>query len=299
MNPNLLKAFVAAVDENSFSKAAERLFISQPALSQNIKQLENQFSVTLIKRTPHGHTLTEAGNILYKHAVNILAAYDAMKEDMDAFRASLNETLLVGATSVVGGFAVPCSIFLFKQKYPEATIKLRIGNRRQILSQLRDDSIDIAVVEGAKPDEAFVANEIHTEEMVVIAAKKARWKAGACLGLDEFCKAPLIIREEGSATRDTVEQTLRQANLTLRDLNIVMELYSVESIKAAVEAGHGISILPRLAVKKELYNKTLIPVQIDTLSFLQPIYIAHKKKKRPPVATEFIKLMKSSTKGFC
>lgn len=299
MNINLLKAFIAVVKEGSFSRAAEHLFISQPALSQNIKQLETHFAVPLIKRTAHGLTLTEVGEVFYNHATKICADYELMEEEMSSFRASLKETLQIGATNVIGGFAVPCSIFIFKNKYPESNVKLRIGNRRQIMELLQQDVIDIAIVEGDRPDDSFAASEIHAEEMVVIAPRQAAWEAKTGLSLEEFRRAPLIIREEGSATRDTLERTLRAAGLSLGELNVVMELYSAQAIKAAVEAGHGVSILPRLAVKTELFNKTMLRLEIDNLAFSQPIHIVYKKKKRPPVAVDFINFMKSSTNGFC
>lgn len=299
MNGNLLKAFVAVVKEGSFSRAAEHLFISQPALSQNIKQLETHFAVPLIKRTAHGLTLTGAGEVFYSHAVKICADIELMEEEMSAFRSALKETLQIGATNVIGGFAVPCSIFIFKNKHPEANVKLKIGNRRQTMEQLQQDAIDIAIVEGDKPDDNFLSSEIHSEEMVVVAPKQAPWETKSRLSLEELRQAPLIIREEGSATRDTLERTLGSAGLGLSDLNVVMELYSVQSIKAAVEAGHGVSILPRLAVKTELFNKTMLRLQIENLSFSQPIHIVYKRKKRPPVAVDFINFMKSPSNGFC
>ncbi len=299
MNIKLLKSFVTIAEEGSFSRAAERLFISQPALSQNVKQLEGHFSVTLLKRTSHSLALTEAGERLLKHAVKLIAMAELMEEDMDAYRSSINDTLSVGATSVIGGYAVPCSIFIFKKKYPDATTKLKLGNRRTILDQLREDKFDVAIVEGDKPDDSFVSCEIHVEEMVVVAPNSKQWKTAHKFSLDDFLKLPLIMREEGSATRWAVEQAVREAGLSLENLNTVMELDSVDSIKAAVEAGHGVSILPRVAVKKELYNKALRPLQIDKLSFRQPIHIVYRRKARRTVASEFIKLMKSPANGFC
>lgn len=299
MNVNLLKAFITVVNEGSFSRAAEQLFISQPALSQNIKHLEARFDMPLIKRHAHGLSLTEGGQILYNHAKKICTDFESMEEEMNSFRTSFRESLQVGATTIIGGFALPCSIFIFKNQYPTANLKLRLGNRRQILDQLKQDIIDIAIVEGEKPDEAYISHEIHVEEMVVVAPKLPYWEGKTRLRLEEFRRVPLIIREEGSATRDNLERTLRHANLCLSDFNIVMELYSVQSIKAAVEAGHGGSILPRLAVKTELFNKTMIRMHIEDLAFFQPIHIVYKKKRRPTVAVEFINFMKSPSNGFC
>lgn len=299
MNINLLKAFISVADSGSFSQAAKQLYVSQPALSQSIKQLETHFTVDLIKRTSHSFTLTEAGKLLYSHAVNVVALTEMMESDMKALRNSFDDKLLVGATSVIGGYAVPCSIFIFKRKFPDAAIKLMLGNRRQILDQLQNDSMDIAVVEGEKPDDQFMSSEIHTEEMVVVAPANETWKNHAPLDRNELLTVPLIMREEGSATKWAVEQGFCQAGISLQNLNIIMELNSVDSIKAAVEAGHGISILPRVAVKKELFTKALFPLHIEDLSFVQPIHLVYKRKKQRIIASEFIKLMKSPANGFC
>jgi len=299
VNLKLLKVFITIADAGSFSKAAQLLFISQPALSQNIKQLETHFTADLIKRTSHSFSLTEAGELLYKHAINLVAMSDLMEKDMKAFRSNFNDTLLVGATSVIGGYAVPCSIFIFKKKHPDATIKLNLGNRRQVLEHLQKDLIDIAVVEGDIPNDNFIVSKIHTEEMVVVATNIEQWKTYPNLSLEDFLKVPLIMREEGSATRWAIERTFHQAGISLQSLNIIMELNSIDSIKAAVEAGHGVSILPRVAIKKDLYTKTLYPLYIDKLTFLQPIHLVYKKKVHRIIASEFIKLMKSSVNGFC
>lgn len=299
MNLNLLKAFLTVTQEKSFSKAAERLFISQPALSQNIKQLERHFSVALLNRTPHDLTLTDAGRILAEHAAALLSTAEQMEAAMSACTDSFNKGISVGTTSAVGGFAVPCSIFIFKNEHPATSISLKLGNRRQILSQLNKNLFDIAIVEGDKPAGIANATEIHQEEMVVVAPNKPEWTANARLSLSAFRTSPFIIREPGSATRSTIEKTLRQAAMNLTDLNIVMELDSVDSIKAAVEAGHGISILPRIAVRKELYNHTLLSLTVEQLSFIQPVYIVHKKKDLPIAGVRFCEFMKSSDKGFC
>nr|WP_312336214.1 LysR family transcriptional regulator [Anaerospora hongkongensis] len=298
LNLRLLQAFIAIADAGSFSKAAERLFLSQPALSQNVKQLEAHFKTSLIHRDARKFQLTKAGAALYQHALQVTAAAAAMEEEMQSLQSDCEQMVSVGATSVIGGYAVPCSIFIFKQKYPEAAIKLKLGNRRQILEELRSDLIDIGIVEGAQPDAAFQADEIHAEEMLVVAPNQKTWQKPQ-LSIKELLTAPLIMREEGSATRWAVEQVFRQAGIDFGRLNIVLELNSVDSIKAAVEAGHGISILPRIAVKKELYNKALCSLQIESLTIRQHIYVVYKSKTHRPITARFIKLMKSASNGFC
>ncbi|WP_312561187.1 LysR family transcriptional regulator [Anaerospora sp.] len=299
MNVRLLQAFIVIVDTGSFSKAAGRLFISQPALSQNVKQLEAQFKTRLIQRDSRNFCLTEAGRILYQHALRVTKAAVEMEDEMQRFQTVCDQHVSVGATSVIGGYAVPCSVFIFKQKYPEVSIKLKLANRRQILEDIRSDLLDVGIIEGEQPDSSVLADEIHLEEMIVIAPGREPWHMQQQLSIGELFTAPLIMREEGSATRWAVEQVFRKAGIELRQLNIVLELTSSDSIKAAVEAGHGISILPRIAVKKELYNKALCQLKIDSLSFAQRSYVVYKNKPQRSVAAKFIKLMKSPANGFC
>lgn len=126
MNIQSLKSFIAIAETKSMSRAAELLFVTQPALSQQIKQLETHFSVQLLERTNRGIKLTEAGKILYEHARQIVALYQTLEKEMEGFRASITGSLTVGASSIVGGYAVPCSIFIFKEKYPESHITLKV-----------------------------------------------------------------------------------------------------------------------------------------------------------------------------
>ncbi|ADL06875.1 selenium metabolism-associated LysR family transcriptional regulator [Thermosediminibacter oceani] len=300
MNINLLKSFIAIAETQSLSRAAERLFVTQPALSQQIKQLENHFSVQLIERTNRGILLTEAGRILYDYASRIVSIYEDLEKNMEDFRASISGTLIVGASSIVGGYAVPCSIFIFKEKYPETNIKLKVGNRKYILEELRDGAIDVAIIEGEKPIGNFVSSEIASDEMVVIAPNREPWNGKDTLSPEEFLSQPIIMREDGSGTRQMIEKCLMQAGIDKSRLNIVMELSSADSIKAAVEAGHGISIMPRLAVRKELYNKTLVALKIEGVPLVQKIHLAYKREKvKSQAAKAFIKFMHTPNRGFC
>ncbi|TYP48402.1 selenium metabolism-associated LysR family transcriptional regulator [Thermosediminibacter litoriperuensis] len=300
MNINLLKSFIAIAETQSLSRAAERLFVTQPALSQQIKQLETHFSVQLIERTNRGIVLTEAGRILFDYANRIVSTYEDLEKNMDDFRASISGNLTVGASSIVGGYAVPCSIFIFKEKYPETNIKLKVGNRRQILEELRNGAVDVAIIEGEKPDGNLISSEIASDEMVVIAPNRRPWQGRTSLSPEEFMSQPIIMREEGSGTRQMIEKCLKQAGIDKSRLHIVMELSSADSIKAAVEAGHGISIMPGLAIRKELYNKTLAALKIEGVPLIQKIHVAYKREKvQSSVAKAFIKFMHTPNRGFC
>ncbi len=300
MNIDFLKAFAAVAKTGSLTQAAEELFITQPALSQQIKQLENYFSIQLLERSNRGTSLTDAGRLLYDYSTKIADLFDELESKMDSLRASVEGSLTIGATSVVGGYAVPCSIFIFKEKYPETNLKLKVGNQAQVINDLKDEIVDVAVIEGDRVSGPFTIEEIATDDMTVIVPNKEPWNGKKYLLPEDFVKQPLIMREHGSGTRQVVENCLGSAGIDISSLNIVMELSSVDSIKAAVEAGHGISIMSRLALKKELHNKTLKAVDIKGIPLKQKIYLAYKTEKaQSTVARAFIKFLHLPSRGFC
>lgn len=300
MNIDFLKAFAAIAKTGSLTQAAEELFITQPALSQQIKQLENYFSIQLLERSNRGTSLTDAGRLLYDYSVRITDLFSELESKMDSLRASVEGSLTIGATSVVGGYAVPCSIFIFKEKYPETNLKLKVGNQAQVINDLKDEIVDVAVIEGDRVSGPFAIEEIATDDMTVIVPNKEPWNSKKYLLPEDFVKQPLIMREHGSGTRQVVENCLSSAGIDISSLNIVMELSSVDSIKAAVEAGHGISIMSRLALKKELHNKTLKAVDIKGIPLKQRIYLAYKTEKaQSTVARAFIKFLHLPSRGFC
>ncbi len=300
MNIDFLKAFAAIAKTGSLTQAAEELFITQPALSQQIKQLENYFSIQLLERSNRGTSLTDAGRLLYDYSVRITDLFSELESKMDSLRASVEGSLTIGATSVVGGYAVPCSIFIFKEKYPETNLKLKVGNQTQVISDLKDEIVDVAVIEGDRVSGPFAIEEIATDDMTVIVPNKEPWNGKKYLLPEDFVKQPLIMREHGSGTRQVVENCLSSAGIDISSLNIVMELSSVDSIKAAVEAGHGISIMSKLALKKELHNKTLKALDIKGIPLKQKIYLAYKTEKaQSTVARAFIKFLHLPSRGFC
>ncbi|MGB9662603.1 MAG: LysR substrate-binding domain-containing protein, partial [Moorellaceae bacterium] len=279
MNLNYLRTFATIAETQNLSETAERLFLTQPAVTQQVKHLENHFAIQLIERTRRGVALTEAGEVLSSYARKIVALYDELEQTIDNLRASYSGNLTVGATSTIGSYAVPCSICLFKEKFPEARLKLKVGNRKQVVQDLKEGNIDIALIEAKDLKGAFTKYELATEEMVIIASNKEPWRGRTVITLEEFRKAPIIMREVDSGIRQDIENTLRSVGVDPAQLNIVVELANLDSIKAAVEAGVGLSIMPRLAVRKELHTKALLALQLQGVSFTQKIYLAYYNQR--------------------
>lgn len=300
MNLNYLRAFVVVAETGNLSETAQRLFLTQPAVTQQVKHLENHFAVQLIERNNRGVTLTEAGELLYNYASKIVGLYDQLEGNMENLRASVGGNLTIGATSIIGSYAVPCSIGLFKEKFPEARLKLKVGNRKQILHDLKEGHIDIALIEGKDLKGPFVKTELATDELVIIAPNKDPWRERSTLSVEEFKAQPLVMREADSGTRQDIEETLRSVRIEPSQLNIIVELANVDSIKAAVEAGVGISIMSRLALRKELYTKTLLALKLEGITFTQKIYLAYYKERvQGKLAKAFVNFLRSPNRGFC
>ncbi|MGI9953154.1 selenium metabolism-associated LysR family transcriptional regulator [Moorellaceae bacterium AZ2] len=300
MNLNYLRTFVTIAEAGSLSETAQRLFLTQPAVTQQVKHLENYFAIQLIERTNRGVTLTEAGEVLHDYARKIVALYDQLEGTMENLRASVSGNLTIGATSIIGSYAVPCSICLFKEKFPEARLKLKVGNRKQILHDLKEGHVDIALIEGKDLKGPFVKSELATDELVIIAPNKDPWQGRTTISVEEFKQQPIVMREADSGTRKDIEETLRSLNIDPSQLNVVVELANVDSIKAAVEAGVGISIMSRLALRKELYTKALLALQLEGVSFTQKIYLAYYKERvQTKLAKAFVNFLRSPNRGFC
>lgn len=300
INLNNLRVFATVAETGSLSEAAERLFLTQPAVTQQIKHLENHFAIQLLERTNRGVTLTDAGEVLRDYARQIVSLYDELESNLENLRASVSGHLTVGATSTIGGYAVPCSICIFKEKFPEAVLKLKVANLTQISNDLKEGQIDIAIIEGQDLSGPFIKWELATDRLVVIAPNRKPWAGRTSISIEEFKIQPFIIREAGSGTRQVIEEALASIGIDLSQLNIVVELASVDSIKAAVEAGVGISIMSRLALRKELHTRTLLALELEGLSLEQKIYLAYNRERvQTRLGKAFINFLRSPNRGFC
>ncbi|KYH33431.1 selenium metabolism-associated LysR family transcriptional regulator [Neomoorella mulderi] len=300
MNLNNLRVFATVAETGNLSETAQRLFLTQPAVTQQIKHLEHVFAIQLLERTNRGVTLTDAGEVLKDYARKIVSLYDELESAMEGLRASVGGQLTVGATSTIGGYAVPCSICIFKEKFPEAVLKLKVANRQQIINDLKEGRIDIALIEGKDLKGPFVACELAVDQLVIIAPNRKPWTDRTSISIEELKKQPFIIREAGSGTRQVIEEALNSIGLDLSHLNIVVELASVDSIKAAVEAGVGISIMSRLALRKELHTRTLLALELEGLSLEQKIYLAYNRERiQTRLGKAFINFLRSPNRGFC
>lgn len=296
-----LRTFTQAVRSGSLSEAAEVLYITQPAVSQHIRALEKHFNTQLLHRTNRGVAPTAAGEIVFAYANRILDLTEKLEQEMQALESSVSGELVVGASSTVGGYAVPCSICIFKERVPEATFKLRVANRRTVLDWLRHGEVHVALVEGEPFEGPFTCLTITTDELSLICSPHdSPWNGRSMISISDLVEAPMIMREPGSATRQTIERALAAAGLSIDDLNVILELNHVDSIKAAVEAGRGVSVVSNMAIRKELRTGTLMTVKVSGIEFRQKVFLAWQRDRlQNRLEKLFVRFLRSPDRGFC
>lgn len=304
MHLSQLELFCEIARVKSFSKAAKLLHLSQPAVSAKIHAIEDFYGTQLFERSSSGVILTEAGTVVYNYAKEILKLHDHLEKEIDSLLHSDHQTLLVGASSTIGNYALPCSIWTYKEKYPTVNVKMEVKNAETILAMLADDKIHLALLEeevftGCK--EKLQNKPVSHDELVVIAPARKPWSDKQVITVEELKKAPLIIREKGSAVLQIFEKILKTWGLTLDQLNVKAELGSNDAIKSTVEAGLGLSICTRMAVRKEIRTGMIHPLRLEGKSVNINYHIVYKDEKNlNSAAKRFIRLMaKPGETGFC
>ncbi|KJS84352.1 MAG: hypothetical protein JM58_10935 [Peptococcaceae bacterium BICA1-8] len=297
MNLEYLKTFFITVKSNSISKAARLLHMSQPGVSIQLQALEKELNVKLLLRSNKGVELTDAGQIVYDYAVSILSIQENVERQLDAFKKQRTE-LIVSSCTTVGCYALPCTLYLFKENYPQVNVLLNITNSNNVVNNILNGISKIGLIEGSIYYPELLQTKITSDDLKLVASPDVFHINQVTRS--EFLKLPLILREEGSGTRDVIISTLQKHDINIQQANIVMELSSTEAIKSAVIGGKGISILSQLAIKKELATGVLKEIQLADLSFAADYYIIQDSNICPKsVERNFTEFILSSQRGFC
>jgi DNA-binding transcriptional LysR family regulator len=262
----------------SFTKAAESLHMTQPAVTFQVRQLEEYFNTRLFDRTHNRISLTEAGQRVYEYADRIFALYAEMENSVRDLTGEVSGVLLLGASTTIAEYMLPALLGDFKAKYPEVSIRLQVANTDGIVSMVENNVIDLGVVEAPVTNKNLVVENCRMDQMVLIVPPGHELAGKKTVPIKELTRYPYICREEGSGTREVMLEAVTEAGANPQDLNIVMELGSPEAVKGAVEAGMGISILSRATIEKELRLGSLVAVNLDT-PLERPFSFVHQKQK--------------------
>lgn len=246
-----LLTFLTVAKIKNYTKSAQILNLTQPAVSQHIKFLEEHYGVKFIKKNGRNIELTKEGEEFLKY-VKELEIKDREIHKRLKNKASIVKTYNIGATLTIGGYVLPKILGEYKETYPNIEIILTVSNTQDILKKLLRDEIDLGLVEGPFDRKKFMYKKLKEDELILAFSPKHSFCKTDYVQLEDVLSGKLILREEGSGTRKYFENTLLDEGYSAKDLNIYMEVGSIDAIKALVEANLGYTIISKAAVRREI-----------------------------------------------
>jgi DNA-binding transcriptional LysR family regulator len=274
MDTRQLAAFCAVVERKSFSQAAERLGVTQPAVSLQIRSLEQRLGRQLLDRSGRRVEPTEAGLRLYASAQRVLAAEEHLLEELDADdEGAITGTLELGASTGPGGTVVPLLLCEFQEQHPDMHVRLIVSDTQTVVDRVAERELELGIV-GAGRRHRGVAFEPFFRDEVVLACPSGHRFAGKTISLDDLKGERLIVMQEGAGVRQVIEDELRKAGMRLRDLDVRLELGLQESVRSAVLAGHGVAFISRLAIEADLAAGRIATARVRALDPVREIFLA-------------------------
>ncbi len=262
----------------SFTKAAESLHMTQPAVTFQVRQLEEYFNTRLFDRTHNRISLTDAGERVYEYAAQIFELYAKMDNAVRDMTGEISGILIIGASTTIAEYMLPSLLGDFKKKYPDVNVHLKVSNSEGIVSMVENNDIDLGVVEAPVMNKNLVVEECRKDRLVAIVPPQHGLADRKAVRFTDLLDHAFIAREEGSGTREVIEEYLAAAGIKPADLTVAMELGSPEAIKGAVEAGMGVSIVSEVTIHKELELGTLVALELDP-PLERPFSFVHQKQK--------------------
>ncbi|MFK8026785.1 MAG: LysR family transcriptional regulator [Gammaproteobacteria bacterium] len=258
-----LQVFYTVARLLSFTKAAETLHMTQPAVTFQVRQLEDHFDTRLFDRTHNRVALTDAGHKAYEYAEQIFSLYAEMENTVKELTGDVSGALTMGASTTIAEYMLPALLRGFTVEFPDINLRLKVSNTEGIVSMVENSMIDLGVVEGPVSNKNLLVEVCRIDQLVVVVPPDHEIAGRDSIPLEEVMNFPFICREEGSGTREVIMDHMVKLGLDRNNLNVSLELGSPESIKGAVEAGMGISIASLATLEKELKLGTLVAVTLD------------------------------------
>ena len=285
MDTRQLQAFCAVVEKKSFSQAAEQLGVTQPAVSLQVRALEERVGQTLLDRSGRRVEPTEAGRRLYRSAQRMLALEEQLMEEVAADDGRLVGTLSIGASTGPGAHLVPLLLCEFQREHPDLHVALSIWDTQTVIDRVADRQLEVGVV-GALRRHRSLEFEPLVRDQIVLAVPPGHPAAGGTISVEDLKQETLIVMQEGAGVRQVVEEELRRAGLRLRGVEPKLELGLQESIKSAVAGGYGVSFISKTAIEGELAAGRLAAAQVAGIEPARQIYLVRARGRSITRAAE-------------
>jgi DNA-binding transcriptional LysR family regulator len=275
-----LKEFIAfrtVVEQKSFSRAAEVIGISQPAVSLQIKSLEEDYGAELLHRDGFEIVPTESGRFVYETACQIVSLYETSHQQIAELTGEAQGRLVIGASTGPGEYLLPVLLGRFWEEHPKVEVALRVSDSSSIIESVLQHRLALGVVGTSRRDRHLTFEPFIRDRLVLVIHPEHPWTERGHISYEELLSAPLILQQQGSGANEALNQALGEYDIDLNQLNVIMELGLQESSKAAVRAGLGVTIISRLGVIQELQRAALCEVAIEGLELQRNFYIVYRR----------------------
>lgn len=290
-----LQVFYTVAKQLSFTKAAELLFMTQPAVTFQVKQLEEHFNTRLFERSHGKISLTPAGELALDYAERILNMSAEMEARISELTGQVSGPLLIGASTTIAEYMLPKLLGEFKRKHPETQARLTVANSETIENKVADHTLDLGLIESPSHHPNLVTRVCCEDELVMICAPHCDLAQLGMVSPSQLASHPYISRESGSGTRECIDDYFKTSGVSLDELNLVMELGSREAIKGAVSAGLGVAVVSMTTVAKEIRLGELVAVPMDPPLRRQLSLVYPEEKFRSKLLQAFLDFLDSST----
>lgn len=286
MNLKQLEIFLWVAELKSFTRAARKLYMSQPAVSFQVRALEDDLGVRLFWRNEKSVHLTEAGRLLYPEAREMVNRFQKIKSRLEDLKGLRTGRLTVAASTTPGEYVLPLLIGDFKRDYPGVQVSLRIGGSGEVEKLLVQREVDLGFTGVLLANKEIECIPWLDDRLVLIVPPDHPWVSKGEVGLAELTEAPLILREPGSGTRRTFEARLAGREIGIARCNVVLELGSTRAVITAVQAGLGVSVVSYWAAQEPLLLKKVEEVRLRGLDLERKLYVARHRNWLGDYATE-------------
>ncbi|MEO7835400.1 MAG: LysR substrate-binding domain-containing protein [Ginsengibacter sp.] len=267
-----LKVFQTVAKRLNFTKAAGELYITQPAVSKHVHELENHFKVKLFDRNNSGIKLTPAGEILLQHIEQLFSFYRNLEFEMNTFAQKHKGKLRLGASTTVAQYVLPPVLAAFHKKFPDVQIILTTNNTEHIENALKNNEIDLGIIEGRSKNTSIKYSEFIKDEIVLVSSNKNLFAKKEIIKPTELKNIPLLLREPGSGTLEVIAHVLKSFGIKIRELKIEMQLSSTESMKSYLMHSDCMAFLSIHSILNELKKNEFHIVDIKGMDIERYFY---------------------------
>lgn len=294
MDLRQLETFIEVANLKSFSKAANKLYITQPTVTNHIQNLEKELGTLLINRSSKNISLTDAGNLFYKYAINIINSCEMAKFDLAAFKGRIQGHLHIYSSSVPRKYILPNLLNNFLQNYPDVTFTLADKDSKDVVESILEGDADFGIIGAKYPSKNLDYIELIIDDLVVITPNSSIFPKPnySYLTLEEIIKERVLLREEGSGTRDFLIKELAENKINIDDLKVTAYIEDTEVIKKLVSLGVGISFMSQRGVNDDIKLEKYKVYYIEGINLSRKFYfVYHNKRQLSPLSETFKSFM--------